>query len=164
MDGTIDENDGIESASVTPTTTESTMIIHGFTAPVTSRITIAVGQSIWIDWNVAITTRRSRRSASTPPASVSSNTGAFIANESSPIRNDDAPSVSRSHGSATCWAQVPMLESRLANQKVPNRRVASRASDSRKVLITDVASPLSFRCACFPVESAAPHERSRLIV
>ena len=28
-DGTIDWNDGIESASVTPTTTESTMIIHG---------------------------------------------------------------------------------------------------------------------------------------
>ena len=136
IDGTMDENDGIESASVTPTTTESTMIIHGFTMPVMSRITIAVGQSIWIDWNSAITRRRSVRSASAPPASVSSSTGAFIANESRPIRNEDAPRVSNSQGSATCCAHVPMLESRLANQKVPNRRVASRLSEPRKVLIT----------------------------
>src|ERR1035437_2528221 len=128
-------NDGIESASVTPTTIDRTMIIHGLTVPVMSRTTMAVGQSIWIDWNSAITRRRSERSASAPPASVSSHTGAFIANESRPIRNEDAPSVSSSHGSATCWAQVPMLESRLANQKVPNRRVARRLSDSRKVLI-----------------------------
>ena len=68
--------------------------------------------------------------------SVSSHTGAFMANESRPMRNDDAPSVSSSHGSATCCAQVPMLESRLANQKVPKRRVASRRSESRKVSST----------------------------
>src|SRR5713101_7724747 len=135
MDGTIDWNDGMESASVTPTTTESAMIIHGVTPPVISRITIAVGHSIWIDWKIVITRRRSERSASAPPTRVSSHTGAFMAKESRPIRNDDAPRVSSSHGSATCWAQVPMLESRLANQKVPKRRVASRRSDSPKVRI-----------------------------
>jgi hypothetical protein len=69
---------------------------------------------------------------------VRSHTGAFIANESRPIRNGDAPIVSRSHGSATCCAHVPMLESRLANQKVPKRRVARREIDSRKVPIADL--------------------------
>ena len=101
-------------------------------------------QGIGIDWNSVITLRRSARSASARPTSVSSHTGAFIANEPSPIRNDDAPSVSSRQGSATCWAHVPMLESRLANQNVPKRRVASSPSDSRNVLITpedDIAEP-----------------------
>ena len=78
-----------------------------------------------------MTRRRSARSASTPPTSVSSNTGALIANASSPIRNDDAPRLSSSHGSATCCAQVPMFDSRLANQNVPKRRVRSSANDRR---------------------------------
>src|SRR5579862_4291929 len=82
-----------------------------------------------------MTVRRSDRSASAPPASVSKSTGAFIANESRPIRNDDAPSVSRSHGSATCCAHVPMLDKRLANQNVPNRRVPRRRSEARNVVI-----------------------------
>ena len=36
------------------------MIIHGWIRPVTSSTTIAVGHSIWIDWNSVITRRRSR--------------------------------------------------------------------------------------------------------
>ena len=107
-----------------------------------------------MDWKIAITRRRSDRSARTPPTRVSNQTGAFDANESSPIKNDDAPRVSSSHGSATCWAQVPMLESRLANQKVPKRRVASRLSDSRKLLITDWAGGPVF--ALGSVASVAP--------
>ena len=126
----------MDRASVIPTTSESTMIIHGCTRCRSSSTTIAVGQSIWIDWKKAMTRRRSERSARAPPTRVSSQTGAFMANESSPIRNEEAPRVKRSHGSATCWAQVPMLERRLANQKVPKRLVARRPSDSLRVLIT----------------------------
>jgi len=36
------------------------------------------------------------------PTRMRSHTGAFIANVSSPIRNDEAPRVSSNHGSATC--------------------------------------------------------------
>jgi hypothetical protein len=119
---------------VIPTTTESAMIIHGRVVLVSSSTTIATGHSIWIDWKTVITRRRSERSARAPPTMVSNQIGAFIANESSPIKNDDAPSESNSHGSATCCVHVPMLESKLANQKVPKWRVASKLSESRNVL------------------------------
>jgi hypothetical protein len=58
-----------------------------------------------------------------------------MANESSPIRNDDAPRVSNSQGSATCCTQVPMLDNRLANQNVPKRRVPSKLREARNVVI-----------------------------
>ena len=120
-----------------PTMAERAMIIDGRTRWAISNTTIVVGHNIWIDWNTVMTRRRSERSASAPPTRVSSNTGAFIANESSPIKNDEAPRVSSSQGSATCWAQVPMLERRLANQKLPKRRVVRSLSDSRSVSIAE---------------------------
>jgi hypothetical protein len=111
------------------------MIIHGWIVPTIISMTIAVGHSIWIDWKTVMTWRRSDRSASAPPAKVRSHTGAFIANESSPIRNDDAPRVSNSQGSATCCAHVPILDNKLANQNVPKRRVPNKLKDARNVLI-----------------------------
>jgi hypothetical protein len=54
---------------------------------------------------------------------------------SKPIRYDDAPRLSSSHGSATCCAQVPIFERRLAKQKLPKRRVRRRLRESLKVLI-----------------------------
>ena len=126
IDGTIDENDGIDNASVTPTIAESTITIQGRTVPVSSSTTSRNGQSIWIDWHRVMMRRRSLRSASTPPISVNIQTGAAVANESRPIKNDDAPRLSRSHGSATCCAHVPRLDRRLAKQNVPKRRVRRR--------------------------------------
>jgi len=49
----------------------------------------------------------------------------------SAVRADD---LLRLIQEVTCWAHVPMLESRLANQKVPKRRVASRTERSPKCL------------------------------
>ena len=135
MVGTIDENDGIESASVMPTISDSATTIHGCTVPVSRRTTRAAGHSIWIDWNVAITRRRSARSANSPPASVRSQAGAASTKASSPITKDDAPRLSSSHGSATCWAQVPIFERRLAKTNVPKRRVCKSASDLSKAPI-----------------------------
>lgn len=51
--------------------------------------------------------------------------------ESSPIGNGDAPRLSSSQGSATCWAKVPRFDSRLADQNVPKRRVQRRLNDAR---------------------------------
>ena len=135
IDGTIEENDGIDSASVMPTTSDSTMTIHGRTSPPSRSTTISVGHSIWIDWNSVMTRRRSARSASTPPTSVSAQTGALIANASSPIRKGDAPRVSSNQGCATFCAQVPMFDSRIANQNAPNRGVRRSRRDSRNALV-----------------------------
>ena len=44
--GTIDENDGIESASVMPTISDSATTIQGSTVPVSRRTTRAAGHSI----------------------------------------------------------------------------------------------------------------------
>ena len=55
--------------------------------------------------------------------------GAPSAKVSSPTRKDDAPKLSISHGCAIFWAHVPILESKLAKQKVPNRRVSLKRSD-----------------------------------
>ena len=55
IDGTIDWNEGMESASVMPITSESIITIHGRTVPASRSNTITEGQSIWIDWNNAIT-------------------------------------------------------------------------------------------------------------
>jgi hypothetical protein len=52
------------------------MIIHGRIVPATISTTMAVGHSIWIDWKTVMTWRLSDRSASAPPASVRSQTGA----------------------------------------------------------------------------------------
>ena len=70
-----------------------------------------------------------------PPTSVRIHTGAEMAKASRPIRNDDAPRLRSNQGSATCCAQVPMFESRLAKQKVPKRRVRSRLREFLKALI-----------------------------
>ncbi len=48
IEGTIDWNDGIESASVTPTITERAMIIHGRARWVMRSTTITIGHNIWI--------------------------------------------------------------------------------------------------------------------
>ena len=98
IEGTIELKDGMESASVMPTIRESEIIIHGCIEPVSKRMTIRIGHNIWIDWNIAITRRRSARSAKTPPISVKSQTGAFMAKLSSPTRNDDAPRLRSSQG------------------------------------------------------------------
>ena len=132
-EGTMDANEGIDSASVTPTTNDSTMIIHGWTAPVSSNTTSNVGHNIWSAWKPKMIFRRSPRSASTPPTSVNPQAGASIAKASRPTRNDEPLSESISHGCATCCAQVPMFERRLATQNVPKRRVRSRAIEARKV-------------------------------
>ena len=47
IDGTIEENDGIESASVIPTTSESAMISHGWAIPLNSNATMTIGHNIW---------------------------------------------------------------------------------------------------------------------
>src|SRR5476651_910834 len=49
IEGTIDWNDGIDNASVTPTTSDNTMIIHGRTVPIISNTTRITGQSICAD-------------------------------------------------------------------------------------------------------------------
>ncbi len=79
--------------------------------------------------------RRSPWSASAPPTKMSSSTGAPRAKASSPSRKGEAPRLNISHGCATCCAQVPILASRLANQKVPKRRVPSRRREFRKATL-----------------------------
>lgn len=69
-----------------------------------------------------------------PPTRVNTHTGALMAKESSPTKTEEAPRFNNSHGWATCWVQVPIFESRLANQNVPNRRVRKRRMDSRKAV------------------------------
>lgn len=98
IDGTIEENEGIDRASVMPTTSDSTLTIHGRTSPARRSPTISIEHSIWIDWKSVITRRRSARSASTPPTSVSTQSGALIANASSRTRN------ATPRGSATATA------------------------------------------------------------
>jgi len=49
-----------------------------------------------------------------------------MAKASRPMISGELPRLSRSHGSATCCAQVPILDSRLTNQEMPKRRVRSR--------------------------------------
>jgi hypothetical protein len=87
-----------------------------------------------------------RASADFAIVHVICHTGASIANESSPIKKGEAPSVRSSQGSATCWAHVPILERRLANQNVPNRLVASRRSESRKVWVRDRIAVTDHSC------------------
>ena len=48
IDGTIDWYDGIDSASVTPTTSASATTIHGAIQPVATSTTSASGHSIWM--------------------------------------------------------------------------------------------------------------------
>src|ERR1039458_7873041 len=132
IDGTIDRNDGMDKASVMPTISDIATTIQGCTVPARRRPTINRGQSIWIDWKRAITRRRSARSASTPPAIVSSHTGAPSAKLSRPTTKEEALRLSSSQGCATCCAQVPMFDSRLAKQNVPKRLVRRSRSDSSK--------------------------------
>lgn len=47
----------------------------------------------------------------------------------------EAPRLSSSHGCATCCTQVPILESRQANQNVPKRRVRRSLIELLKVLV-----------------------------
>ena len=49
----------------------------------------------------------------------------------------DAPRLSNNHGCATCWTQVPMLDSRLANQNVAKRRVRNSPMDSSNEIVTE---------------------------
>jgi hypothetical protein len=46
IEGTIEENEGMDSASVIPTTKDSTMIVHGWAIPANSNTTIAIGHII----------------------------------------------------------------------------------------------------------------------
>ncbi len=49
IEGTIEENDGIDKASVIPTTSEVAMISQGRAIPASSNTTITTGHSIWTD-------------------------------------------------------------------------------------------------------------------
>ncbi len=82
---------------------------------------------------MAMTRRRSPRSASTPPINVSTKAGAVRAKLSSPIMNDDAPRFSNSHGSAISCAQVPRFAAKVAKKNVPKRRENNRRADSAKL-------------------------------
>src|ERR1700753_593088 len=72
-----------------------------------------------------MTKRRSRRSASTPPARMRSQMGAPAANESSPTRKAESLSLSTNQGSATCCIQLPMLDRRFPTQRMAKFRVRS---------------------------------------
>src|SRR5664279_154939 len=91
---------------------------------------IANGHSIWMDWKKVMMLRRSRVSANTPPKSVSSQIGALVAKLSRPKMKGDAPKLSNSHGSATDCDHVPILDKKLATQKVPKRGLASRRNEA----------------------------------
>jgi hypothetical protein len=51
IEGMIEENDGMDSASVIPTSSESPIIIQGRPAPASSSATISIGHSICTEWN-----------------------------------------------------------------------------------------------------------------
>ncbi len=57
-----------------------------------------------------------------------------------------------SNGSATCCAQVPMFESRLATQNVPNRLVPSRRSESPSGGAFSFKAVFESRRAIFPAQ------------
>ena len=93
-----------------------------------------MGHNIWINWHIAITFLLSALSASKPPSSVSSNTGAPKAKASNPRMSGGAPKLSNTQGWATCWLQVPIFDKKLANQNVPKRLLFNNWTDSTHAL------------------------------
>jgi hypothetical protein len=67
----------MESASVTPKTSDSAMTIHGCTLRIMRSATSSVGQNICIDWNAPVIRRLFALSASIPPNRISSDTGYY---------------------------------------------------------------------------------------
>ncbi len=119
INGTMVLKEGIDSASVTPTISEQAMMTQGSTLENSSSPTSSRGQSIWIDWLMKITLRRSARSASWPPSNVRAHIGASMAKASRPSMKEESVRLSISQGCATCCTQVPRLASRFETQKVP---------------------------------------------